>query len=184
MWTVEYIFSQICVLIAVGIFIATTFVKSKKLIAGLNIFVNLFYAIQYLLLSRYTGVLINGIGIIRCIWFYFDTKIDKKDYISLIICLLLVIGGGIFTFSSWVDILAIVGSTVFTYGIWQSNIQVYRFLAIANNACFLIYNLFCKSYLSVIFESIVIITTTINLIKFYIQNKKIKLLQNNENNIK
>ena len=172
MWTIEYIFSQICVIIAVALFIATTFIKNKKVIVILNVFVNTFYALQYLLLNRYTGILINGIGIIRSIWFYFDTKITKKDYISLIVCTILVIGGGIFTYSSWIDIMAIIGSSAFTYGIWQSNIQIYRILAVVNNACFLVFNLFCKSYISVATEVIVIIITTINIIRFYLQTKK------------
>ena len=172
MWTIEYTFSQVCVVIAVSIFITTAYIKNRKTVVFLNCLVNILYAVQYILLSRYTGVIINVIGIIRCIWFYFNAKREKKDYISLIVCLLLVIGGGIFTFSSWVDIFAIIGSVIFTYGLWQPNLMLYRFSAIANHLCFIVYNIFCQAYIALVFECVIIILTTISIFKFYIEGKK------------
>ncbi|MBQ8444732.1 MAG: YgjV family protein [Clostridia bacterium] len=184
MWTAKYIFSQICVVIAVSIFISTAYIKNRKTVVFLNCLVNLLYAVQYILLSKYTGVIINAIGIIRCIWFYFNAKREKKDYISLIVCLLLVISGGIFTFSSWVDIFAIIGSVIFTYGLWQPNLMFYRFSAIANHLSFIVYNIFCQAYVALAFEGVIIILTTISIIKFYVEGKKKnnKIISENDKN--
>lgn len=178
MWTLEYILSQVCVLVAIAFFISTTYIKNRKVVIFLNCFVNIFYAIQYVLLKSYTGVLINAIGLIRCIWFYFDTKSTKRDYVSLIVCFALAIGGGIFTYKSWVDIIALVGSLALTYGLWQPNLMLYRFLAIANHICFIVYNTVHKSYIAVVFEAVVIILTAISIIKFHLESKKIN--KNNE----
>lgn len=174
MWTIEYILSQICIVIAVGIFISTTFLRNRKLVIFLNCIVNSIYIIHYILLSKYIGVVINSIAIARSIWFYFDSKLPHKNYLSLIFCSLSMTLAGVLTYSNPLDIFAIIGSVISTFGLWQSNMQVYRICLIINNLCYMIFNLSIKSYLSVTFECVIIITSIINLIKFYKETKKKK----------
>lgn len=174
MWTTEYIISQVCVLIAISIFLTSTFLRNRKVVLILNCFVNLFYALEYLFLKSYTGIVINVIGIARGIWFFFDAKIGNKNYISLISCCLSFLIGGILTYNSWIDILAILGSLVFTFAIWQPSLQLYRILVIVNNLLFFVFNFYNKAYISVIFECITIIVTIISIIKFHIENKNKK----------
>ena len=130
MWTLPYIFSQLCVLVAVCLYVSTFFIKSKKTVIVLTCIISLFYAIQYLLLDSATGVAINILAILRCIWFYINDQNGKtNDYLSLIVCCILFIIGGIFSYNCAFDIIPIINSLVFSYIVWQQSVKVYRYIA-------------------------------------------------------
>ena len=74
---INYVLSQICVIIAVILLGTTYLIKDKKIILFLSILFACFYGIQYLLLNAITGFLMNLVSIVRNIWFYINAK--KKN---------------------------------------------------------------------------------------------------------
>ena len=178
MWTndLQYVISQVCVVVAMIFLASTYFIKSKKMVLIFNIPVSVFFGIQYLLLGAYTGVIINAIGLIRCFWFYFNEKHGKKkDYISYAVINLLLLVLGIITFKTWVDIIAMLAGFLFTYSIWQSKIAVYKWFAVFVSICWIVHNSIYGSLFGIIAESILLLIEIIALFKFYfVENKRVE----------
>ncbi len=178
-WTTNYILSQIFVLIATILACINYTLKNKKSILTFNIIATLCFALQYAFLNAWTAVVINVIGTGRTIWFYINEKHGKvHDKFSLITVILLGIVAGIFTYENLFSLLPIVANTIFTYGIWQSNIGLYRWLAVATDTSFLIYSIYSKSLLGTIFESALTLFGIINAIKYYINKHKTLKISN------
>ena len=167
-WTIEYVFSQVLVIISV-IFLAITYlVKNKNIILFLSCALSIAYGLSYFLLGAYAGVFINIIGVIRGIWLYVDERKGvKNDVISLIVCSAATIVGGIFTYNIWADILVIIAGVLFTFAVWQKSIAIYRWSCLISDIIFLIYNIVLMSVVAIFTESILIIVGIFGIIKWY-----------------
>ena len=177
MWTndINYIISQICVVIAMLFLASTYFIKSKKWILIFNIPIALFFGIQYVLLGAYTGVAINAVGLIRCVWFYFNDKLGKKkNYISFSVINIMLLVLGIITFKTWVDIWAMLAGFIYTFSIWQSNNTVYRWLALGVSACWITFNSIYGSLFGIIAECILLIVEIVSIFNLYLCKKNQK----------
>lgn len=175
MWTLQYTLSQLCVFVAACLYSSTFFIKNRNAILVLTCIISLIYSIQYFLLDSYTGVAINIVAILRCVWFYINNQRGKtKDYISLIICCVIFIISGILTYKHPMDIIAIVNVLIFSYTVWQSSVVRYRYIAPFCSLGWIAYNIYTKSILSVIFESIIFLIGIVGIIKTYRQEKSKK----------
>lgn len=194
MWTVEYIISQICVVLAMACFATTFFIKSKKLILILVSVNNLLYAVHYLLLGSYIGAITNGISIIRGIWFFInEAKGRKKDYISLIVMNIIFIACGALTYNRWYDFIPILCCVSYTYLVWQDNLTLYRWCAIPDSLLWICYKIGYWSIIGIIAEAIMLVIKIIAVIKMYIHKKpkekevnseETSLSSINDNNVK
>ena len=177
----NYVLSQVFVVIAMACLGASYFVKSKKYILILNLLCTIFFAVEYLFLEAYAACAINLISLIRIPWFYIDERYEKKDYISLIVISAIVIGCGIWTYKWWPDILVIFQGVLFTYSIWQKNVAVYRWIAPISSALFVIYDVMYKNILGIVFESCLVVMAIVSIIKMYVDKKKSKTTDLSDN---
>ncbi len=139
--TPEYIISQIIVVIASIILGSTYLTKNKTLILILSITATSLFGLEYAILHIWPGVVINIVGIVRCIWFFVNNKYNKvQDILSMVVIQILCITGGIWSFAGWIDILPILAAVVISYGLWQNNIKIYRISMLIMDTCFLLYN--------------------------------------------
>ena len=172
MWTLEYVLSQVCVVIAMVCLAISYLIKNKKLILVLTCLNAIFFALNYVFLGAYTGTIINLIALIRGVWFFINEKHGKKgDYLSLCVCTFVLIICSIFTYSQWVDILAVFASILFGYGVWQNRLKVYRWIAVINSTCFIVFNVFQQSIFGVTCEVILLICEIVGIIKLYTAKK-------------
>ncbi len=170
----SYVFSQIFVIFAMTALGMSYFMKKRKMILLLLIISTTCFAVEYLLLGAMSGVFINCVGIVRIIWFYFDNKTEKKNYVSLIVISVLIVAMGIISYKYWQDAMLVGQNLVFTFAIWQKSVKVYRWFAPFCEIPFIIYNITYRSLFGVIAEVIVTIVSVIALIMLYVGKKDYK----------
>lgn len=171
-WTTDYILSQVFVIVAYLVAAATFFTKDKNKILILNILSILCFISAYIFLQAKAGIIINIINIIRCIWYYLNAKLNrKKDYISLSVCLVLLITFSIIFANSWFDTFAIVAGILITYSLWQDRIVIYRWLMILCSICWIFYAIHIMSLFSIIGESCLLAVAINSVLHYYIVDK-------------
>ena len=172
-WTPKYISSQICAIVAAIFVAASFFAKNKKIVLISVTFGSFFYAVHYLLLGAYAGAIIDVLSSLRCIWFYFNTKADKKlDYVSLTVCSVAFIAGGILTYKSWPDILTILAAINTTIATWQPSICYYRWACIVGSCFWIAYSILCHSIFGFVQEVLLLVLEIISIIIYYVDKHK------------
>ena len=168
-----YTLSQILVIIALICIGSTYICKKKKTIMILCIIYGIFYGSHYLLLGATTGFVMNLVSITRNIWFYRNSKKNKKNSKTLLGILIIIgITSGLLSYQDPFSIISMTGSTLSTYSVWQDNIKVYRLLAIPVSLCFILYAFHIHSLFSIISEFILLTVEIVGIIEYYLKNKK------------
>ena len=168
MWTTNYIISQICMVVTMGIFSISMFTKSKKIILVNSAINSFLYSIHYFLLGGYTAVFLNLISVLRGVFFYFDDRDGlNQNYLSLTFILLSLTAVSLTTYSSIVDLLPILSISLYTISIWQKNIKFYRFSALLGNILFIVYNFILGSIMGVLSEAILVVIEIVGIKKLY-----------------
>ena len=161
-----YTISQLCVIFAVILLGLTYLLKNKKIILFLAILISLLYGAQYLLLSAFTGFAINMVSIIRNVWFYINAKKDKKNEFWVLLALILIASTfSLFTYKDMYSIFPLAAFVLYTYSIWQSNIKVYRWLAIPISISWIIYNVYAQTLFGIITECVLLVIEIIGITK-------------------
>lgn len=163
---INYLLSQICVILAVIVLGTTYLIKDKRIILLMSILTALLYGTQYLLLGAMSGVFMNIVSIVRNIWFYINAKNKKKNSIIVLIVLYVIaIVLGVLSFKSIFSIFPIIATTLYTYSIWQDDIKLYRWLAIPISLSWITYNIHSNTLFGIITECILLIIEIIGVIK-------------------
>jgi len=169
-----YLLSQICVIISIILLGATYFLKDKGKILGLCLIYNIFYGIHYLLLGAVTGTCMNLVSFIRNLWFYKNSKKNKKNSESVLYTLFIISSVScIFTYDDVYSLISLTASLLSTYSIWQDNVKMYKFISIPVSICFIIYAVHLNSVVAIITEIILLITEVAAIVKLRIENKKV-----------
>lgn len=162
----KFYLSQIfatCSLIATTL---CTWQKGRKKILLFLIFDSIFLAISYSFLNAYTGAITNIICIFRNICFYLkenNKKMNNKCIPMAFVLMHIIIG--IFLFDSFNSILPIIGSITFCLTAWQSNAKTVRIGTIIMVFMWLIYDITVKSYISILSETISLLSAILAVIK-------------------
>lgn len=179
MWTIEwstgYIISQVFVALAVLSLALSVCTKNRILILLFGLCNSIFFGLQYFFLKEYAGAILNFIGIVRAIWYYFNDKFEASRgwrLVSLFTCLIFLIVGDILSFGKWYSIFPLIATVTFTIGIWQKNILFYRISIVIVETFGVLYNVMCKSLLGVIFESILFVIAIISVIKYLLAARR------------
>ena len=176
----EYILSQVCVVLSALCLAVTYITKSKKWILVFVCFEAIFYGLQYVFLHEYAGAILNITGFVRGIWFYIDEKKGRKSSIpSLIINTIIILAIGIFTYESWIDTIAIMGTFIFACAIWQPSVLGYRWICAFGSIFWMTYNILCFSVLGIALEVILFIIEIYGGIKMLVENKQKKVNSGN-----
>lgn len=150
---IAFILSEIIVVAAYVTLGVTYFVKTKK---GILVYLSLagvFFLTHYALLGAWTGVVVNIVCLLRQLWFYFDDKYNKtKDYLSLFVCIALIVGCSAVTYATPWDLCGIFAGVITTWGVWQKNVQTYRYSMVINSLCWITYNIYLGSVFAVVGE--------------------------------
>ena len=155
------------------LFIAFSFfTKNKNKILIYNLLNTILFIAAYIFLEAKAGIIINSIGILRCVWFYLDFRFaKKKDYFSLIISTALIVVFTAVFWTSWIDIFPIIAGVLFTYSIWQNNVAFYRWSMVICSICWICYNSFLLSITSIALESDLFLIELNSILHYYIVDK-------------
>ncbi|MDD6734702.1 MAG: YgjV family protein [Clostridiales bacterium] len=148
-----------------SLFMSYQLTDRRRLIAG-KLCADLFWTVHYLCLGAYGGMIPNFVGIFRELIFI---NRDRKKWASCIIWpitfILLNWGLGISTFKASINILPIAASTFVTVSLWLRKPKLTKIISVPVSVVFLVYDLFVKSYVGVLNESLAIFSIILYFIK-------------------
>lgn len=149
--------------------------KEKKQILIGFLIVNILCAITYFILKSYSAVLVGIISIVQTyIKYLFDKKEKNVPTIVQILFIIVSILSGIFTFTNIFDILPIFASVTYTLSILQQKEKNIRLLILLNTSSWMIYDIYVKAYIGVLFSICTVASTIIAMVR-YDSNKKEKI---------
>lgn len=183
----EYILSQIFIVLGYIFIGLTYFAKNRKIILVYSITAIIANAISYIFLSAWSGLLMSGVALLRNIIFLFQNKKDKTEKITwvdwLILAILVVIAviSAVFTYEGFLSLFSIFATMLYTISVWQKNVKAYKIIGIFVSILWIVYFIFISSIFGAICEGILFITEIVGAVK-YIKYQNKELTQNNESN--
>lgn len=143
--------------------------NKKKEFLHLQVFANIFFGIQYLLLNAISACFSSFISTIKTVVFYKYEKEDKKiSVLTLLIFEIIYIVFGIFTYNGLASIIPIFIACIYTYGTWQKNLKLTYSIGVFVAILWIYYNYIVGAYVAIIgsiFEFIASATGLIKLLK-------------------
>lgn len=156
-FSLDYIFSQIFVILYYIIYSYTYHLNDKNKILRVGIYATIINSISYILLNAYTGMMMCIVSITRNILFNKKNKTKK----SLIIIIILTFFGSLLTYTNIFCLFNIIATLIYTYALWQNNTKTYKFLGIIVNLLMIIYNIYIKSFFGILLLIISFISSLI-----------------------
>ena len=171
----EYILSQVFVIISYLLLMLSYQAKSRKNILILSNISLVANGISYVFLQAYTGLAMCFVATFRNIIFLIDEKIngktekiEKKDIVILAILYLISVISTIFTYDGILSLIPVVITMIYTYSVWQKKTTVYKLLGLPMGILWITYNIYIMSLFGIILESIL----TISAIYGYYKEKR------------
>lgn len=169
-------FIQFIGLLAFLFLLASFWNKNRKRLLTFQIIDSILYALHYFLLGAVSGFIINVIGIIRA--FVFSKKEEKEIYNSKILLffflfLYLISGYIIISFFAVPNILhlfPILAALIYTLIIWNKDTKTIRRGNLFISIIWIIYNYIVGSYIGIITETILFISTLFSILKLDSKN--------------
>lgn len=163
-----FVASQIMGAIAGLCLLPSYFTKNKVVVLLCGILANIMFALQFFFLKAYTGAIINFILILPVLWYFVYNNTGKKiPMYVLIVCECVAVVCTAITWVGWVSVLPLVASIIYTYSTWQDNLLVYKWLSIVNTICWDIYAIINVSPVTIIIESILVVSNIVAIIIAY-----------------
>ena len=157
--------SQIIGFCAFLIFIISIQQVNKKKILFLQIFSFGMYALEYLVINAYSGMIIFIINIIRSIVFYKIADKNSNNKLILMFFIVLSLLCGKMTYKYVFDILPIIASILTIFFTWQSSTKILRLGQICVCICWIIYDIFVSAYIGILTEFLIILFTIFALLR-------------------
>ena len=171
-----FILSQILIVLAYIFLGGTYLLKDKKLIILLSSLAAFCYGLAYAFVFAWTGVVMNLIALIRNILFIIvgvKFKNSSKSRRIVLICVyVLIIASSVFTYDGVLSLMAVFATVLYSTALWIDKDRYYKILGSLTSVLWIIYNVFIKLYLSVVFESIMVICAGIGYMKSIKELKK------------
>lgn len=184
----EFILSQIFVIIGYAFLATTYFAKNRKLILVNNIMAGACIAVSYFCLKAWTGFAMMLVTILRNFVFIVlnkkgdSNKIYLKDWLVLIFFVAISLIFAIVTFDSVFSLFSVLSVVLYTFSIWQKSIKVYRILGVFVELAGMIYFIFIGSWFGVVLEFIVFLIQIYEVINYYRNEKtKVEVISEKEN---
>lgn len=157
--------SQIIGFCAFLIFIISIQQVNKKKILFLQIFSFGMYALEYLIINAYSGMIIFIINIIRSIVFYKIADKNSNNKVILVVFIIVSLICGKMTYKYVFDILPIIASILTIIFTWQSSTKILRLGQICVCICWIIYDIFVSAYIGIFTEILIIFFTIFALLR-------------------
>lgn len=143
----------------------------KKKFLLIQIFANIFFGLQYLVLSAFSAFCSSIISLIRTIIFFKYEKESKKTPIIILISILIIISiFGIITYEGIYSLIPIAIALAYSYGTWHNNLKLTYVIGIIASLLWIYYNFLVGAYISIIGSIFELGASTIGFIKL-LKNK-------------
>ena len=158
---IKFLIIQFIGLIGYVLLSYSYFKKKKKDILLIQIFSYIMFILHYQFLGAITGSVCNLLGLLSFLIIYlFDVlKKNKKVLLCIIIPILLVIS--FLTYENIFSIFPIIGIVLAVLSFTTNNEDLIRRTGIIGAICWLIYSVVYKSYISIVFETVTLVSVVI-----------------------
>ena len=140
--------------------------KKHRAILSFRTLCETFFAIQYLLLGAYTGMVVNLVGCVRNLVFTKQISQGKKTRATILLFSILFVVFGLFFWEGPKSILIIVAKVLSTLAYGNKNTTITRGTVFVTSSCWLIYNYSVFSIAGVLCEAFTLISLIIGIIRF------------------
>lgn len=169
----NYILSQVAVIIAYVLCGIGFLHKDKLKILQFSICFNVILIIQYAFLNGTMGIVACVINTIRNIFFAYNEKCKKQNSV---VVLFILFGITLFLtayfYKSPIDLVPCFLALIGTYAYWSPSTKVVRICNLFCSVCYMIYAIPIRSFMIIVCEAYLSITTIIG----FVRNEKINNL--------
>lgn len=146
--------------------------KSRNNMLLCKLSADIFWIAHYFCLGAVAGIIPNFTGIFReCVFINRKSKKWAASPVWPVVFIVLNFALGISSFERWYDIVPIVASSFVTISLWIDNPELTKVMSAPVSASFLLYDVFVKSYVGIVNESISIISIIIYFTKNFGRKK-------------
>lgn len=171
-----FVMAQICGVLAMILTIVGVQLKTKEEIVLCSVIANIVVAIQFFLLSSYTGFIVSIINAIRCLVFYgYKRRGVAPSILVLIFFETLCIISGIFSWKNIGDIIPIIVTLIYTYGLWQDNVKIIKITTGIAGFGWAIYDIIVMAYVGALQEILQLVSAIIAIVRE--RNSKNKIVE-------
>ena len=140
--------------------------KNKKDILFIQILSYMMFVIHYYLLGGITGSICNLLGLIGFLVIYFFEKNHKNKlplFISPVVLAILIIS--LLTFKNIYSIFPIFASISVLISFLEKDVHIIRLIGVFSAICWLVYAIYCDSYVAIVFEVLLLLSTFVSVIE-------------------
>ena len=160
------IFIQSIALLALAGFAASYHAKTRRGILFIQVLSLCAWLIHFLLLSAWTGAMLNAINIFITAAFLFkDKKIWVKSNYFFTSAILILTAATAATWQGFFSLFALLGVYLATLARWQDKTKMIRFIAIFSGISWIVYDIFVGSYGGIIAELVIIFSIMLSLMR-------------------
>lgn len=143
------------------------FAKRKVTLLLLQIFSNIFFCLQYLVVKANTGAIVIAVDTLRLIAFYFVEKFKNTNPMRISVGLIFIVVSIVcaaLTWDKWFSVLPLLSTVSITASLMVNKLIVVKVVSMLANPLQLVYMIFIKSYLNLIIDACVVTASTIAVI--------------------
>ena len=157
----NYLLSQLLGAIGYSLLSFSFFKKEKKQILFIQILAYIGFTTHYYLLGALTGTMCNIIGFIALILIYFFSEDYNKKIILVCILVPLLFLMAYLSYENIFSLFPVIACLITFNSFLSKSESKIRFIGIISAILWLIYAIIIKSYIAIIFETILVICTII-----------------------
>ena len=164
MGNIALIVGNLCTLLAMGFnALSSTRKTPKGVLLTQNISQGI-YGISAIVLGGYSAAVQNVVSIVRNL---VATSHKKSKFVEWLLVVLGVVLGIVFNNRSWVGLLPVVGNLQYTLAIFKfkDDERKIKFFFLLSVVAFVIFNFAIRNYVGMVSDMIVIVTTSVMLLK-------------------
>lgn len=167
-----YIIGQILGGVAVALGFFTYQMKDAKKALTVEMFIGLVFAAHYFFIGAFTAALLNLMGPVKCISYYFRNKRGSTSMVVPIIFAAASIISGVLTWEGWYSACLILGVVAHSFAFAMTDTQKLRYAMYIKAPLCLTYNIMVLSIGGIVYECVVLISSTIGIIRHRLKEKQ------------
>ncbi len=129
--------------------------NERKKILGCQMIAALFFVASFLCLGAYTGMAMNFLGMLRALVYTNNDKKWAKPTVWMPIFFAAFAAATALTWDGAISLLPMVAMMLATVSLSLKNPTYIRIVTFPTSPCWLIYNVFCRSYAGILTEAMV-----------------------------
>ena len=162
----DFILKQIVGGIGYFLLSVSYYKKNKKDILFIQILSYIMFVLHYYSLGGITGSICNLLGLLGFLIIYFlEDKYKKKTFIFILPIIIAIVVISLLKFENIYSIFPIFGSISVLISFLEKNVHTIRIIGVFSAICWLVYAIYCDSYVAIIFEILLLLSTFVSVIK-------------------